>query len=82
MKAIYYLLLKNLTKQKSFPQSIWAPRSALMAAYSYYSYAYYGDAINEAERYLKRYPKDKNLAGATILLDFLIMKIFKMKKKS
>ena len=24
-----------------FPQSIWAPRSALMAAYSYYSYAYY-----------------------------------------
>ena len=51
-----------------FPQSIWAPRSALMAAYSYYSYAYYGDAINEAERYLKRYPKDKNLAYAHYII--------------
>ena len=51
-----------------FPQSIWAPRSALMAAYSYYSYAYYGDAIHEAERYLKRYPKDKNLAYAHYII--------------
>ena len=51
-----------------FPQSIWASRSALMAAYSYYSYAYYGDAINEAERYLKRYPKDKNLAYAHYII--------------
>ena len=33
-----------------FPQSIWAPRSALMAAYSFYAWAYYGDAISEAER--------------------------------
>ena len=51
-----------------FPQSIWAPRSALMAAYSYYSYAYYGDAIQEAERYLNRYPKDKNLAYAHYII--------------
>ena len=48
-----------------FPQSIWAPRSALMAAYSFYAWAYYGDAISEAERYLKRYPKDKNLDKET-----------------
>ena len=26
-----------------FPQSIWAPRAALMAAYSYYTQDYYGD---------------------------------------
>ena len=51
-----------------FPQSIWAPRSALMAAYSYYAWAYYGDAISEAERYLKRYPKDKNLAYAHYII--------------
>ena len=44
-----------------FPQSIWAPRSALMAAYSFYAWAYYGDAISEAERYLKRYPKDRKV---------------------
>ena len=30
-----------------FPQSEWAPRSALMAAYSYYNHQdYYGDAIS------------------------------------
>ena len=28
-----------------FPQSEWAPKSALMAAYSYYIQDYYGDAI-------------------------------------
>ena len=51
-----------------FPQSIWAPRAALMAAYSYYAWAYYGDAISEAERYLKRYPRDKNLAYAHYII--------------
>ena len=51
-----------------FPQSIWAPRSALMAAYSFYAWAYYGDSISEAERYLKRYPKDKNLAYAHYII--------------
>ena len=30
-----------------YPQSIWAPRSILMAAYSYYIQSYYGDAISE-----------------------------------
>ena len=30
-----------------FPQSSWAPRSALMAAYSYYSQDYYENAIAE-----------------------------------
>ena len=31
-----------------FPQSDWAPKSALMAAYSYYIQDYYGDAISES----------------------------------
>ena len=51
-----------------FPQSIWAPRSVLMAAYSYYSQAYYGDAIFELERYLKTYPQDKNQIYAHYLI--------------
>ena len=44
-----------------FPQSIWAPKSALMAAYSYYSKDYYLDAIAELERFLRIYPTHKNL---------------------
>ena len=51
-----------------FPQSIWAPKSALMAAYSYYSQDYYGDAIAELDRFIKIYPYDKNLDYAYYLL--------------
>ena len=36
-----------------YPQSDWAPKAALMAAYSWYSQSYYGDSIFEIERYLK-----------------------------
>ena len=38
-----------------YPQSIWAPRAALMAAYVYYSQFYYADAIIELEKYLDKY---------------------------
>ena len=38
-----------------YPQSIWAPRAALMAAYVYYSQFYYTDAIIELEKYLDKY---------------------------
>jgi outer membrane protein assembly factor BamD len=44
-----------------FPQSDWAPKSALMATYAYYSKDYYDEAIAEAERFLKVYPLHKNL---------------------
>ena len=44
-----------------FPQSKWAPKSLLMAAYSYYTQDYYFDAIYELERFIKIYPKDKRL---------------------
>ena len=51
-----------------FPQSEWAPKSSLMAAYSYWSENYYNDSIEELKRYLKLYPKDNNLDYAYYLL--------------
>ncbi|MDC3074508.1 outer membrane protein assembly factor BamD [Candidatus Pelagibacter sp.] len=51
-----------------FPQSEWAPKAALMAAFSYYSQDYYVDAIAELERFIKVYPKHKNLDYAHYLL--------------
>jgi outer membrane protein assembly factor BamD len=39
-----------------------------MAAYSYYSQDYYGDAIAELDRFIKIYPKHKNLDYAYFLL--------------
>ena len=51
-----------------FPQSEWAPKSALMAAYSYYKQDYYGDTIAELERFIRVYPFSKNLDYAYYLL--------------
>ena len=51
-----------------FPQSEWAPKSALMAAYTYYSYDYLDDSIAELDRFLKVYPKNKNLDYVYYLL--------------
>lgn len=51
-----------------YPQSIWAPRSVLMAAYSYYIQDYYGDAIFELNRFIKNYPENENSAYAYFLL--------------
>ena len=38
-----------------YPQSIWAPRAALMASYSYFTYFYYSDAVLELEKFLDKY---------------------------
>ena len=51
-----------------FPQSIWAPKSSLMAAYAYYSQDYYGDAIAELDRFIRIYSKNKNIDYAYYLL--------------
>ncbi|WP_440656279.1 outer membrane protein assembly factor BamD [Candidatus Pelagibacter sp. HIMB1509] len=51
-----------------FPQSIWAPKSALMAAYSYYTQDYYGDAVAELIRFKRVYPLSDNIDYANYLL--------------
>ena len=51
-----------------FPQSPWAAKSAIMAAYAYYTQDYYNDAIFELERYLVTYPNHKDKAYAHFLL--------------
>ena len=51
-----------------FPQSPWAAKSVLMAAYAYYSDGYYSDAIYELERYLTTYPIHKDKPYAHFLL--------------
>ena len=51
-----------------FPQSEWAPKSALMAAYSYYLDDYLEDSIAELKRFIRIYPRDKHLDYAFYLL--------------
>ena len=51
-----------------FPQSSWAPKAALMAAYVYYADDYYFDAQFELNRFIKTYPKSPDLNYAHFLL--------------
>ena len=51
-----------------FPQSSWAPKAALMAAYVYYAQDYYFDAEAELKRYIKTYPKNPDISYAHFLL--------------
>jgi outer membrane protein assembly factor BamD len=59
---------KFLEAELLFPQSIWAAKSALMAAYAYYNEDYYSEAVFNLERYIRTYPKDQNLVYAYFLL--------------
>ena len=51
-----------------FPQSVWAPKSSLMAAYSYYVQDYYLEAIAELTRFNRVYPNHINSDYANYLL--------------
>ena len=65
---VFFAVKKFNEAEILYPQSAWAPKSALMAAYAYYSQDYYFDTIAELERFLKIYPKHKNLDYAYYLL--------------
>ena len=54
--------------ERIYPQSIWAPRSLLMSAYSYYTYNYYSDAISELEKFIVKYKNNPRIDYAYYLL--------------
>ncbi len=65
---IFFAAKKFNEVELLYPQSIWAPRSTLMAAYSYYSQMYFTDAIVELERFLDKYQNHPNTDYAYYLL--------------
>ena len=65
---VLYAAKKFNESETLFPQSEWASKSALMAAYSYYVQDYYGDAVAELQRFIRVYPKSKNLDYVYYLL--------------
>jgi outer membrane protein assembly factor BamD len=64
----FYAAEKFLEAELLLPQSEWAPKSALMAAYAYYLQNYYSKTIFHLDRYLKTYPDNKNNVYAHYLL--------------
>ena len=65
---VIYAAKKFNEAETLFPQSEWAPKSALMAAYAYYTQDYYSDTIAELERFIRVYPLSKNLDYVYYLL--------------
>ena len=65
---VLYAAKKFNEAETLFPQSEWAPKSALMAAYAYYSQDYYSDSIAELQRFLRIYPKYKDTAYVHYLM--------------
>ena len=65
---VIYAAKKFNEAETLFPQSDWAPKYALMAAYSYYVQDYYLDTIAELERFIKVYPFYKDLDYVHYLL--------------
>ena len=52
---IIYAAKKFNEAELLYPQSVWAPRAALMASYAYFSQYYYSDAVLELEKFLDTY---------------------------
>ena len=72
---------KFLEAEILFPQSRWAPKSVLMASYSYFLQGYYTLSIDNIKRYLKTYPKDKNKPYAHYLLAMCYYETIEGEKK-
>ncbi len=64
----YHAAKKFLEAELLFPQSEWAPRSVLMASYSYYLQNYYTEALSNLERFLITYPNSKDIVYAHYLI--------------
>ena len=64
---VIYAAKKFNEAELLFPQSEWAPKSVLLSAYAYYSQNYYDEALDELNRYFKKYPKHKNMDYAHFL---------------
>jgi len=65
---VYFAGKKFNEAELLYPQSEWAAKSVLMAAYGYYTQAYYKSSADELNRFINQYPKDPNLDYAHYLL--------------
>ena len=77
----FYAAKKFLEAELLFPQSDWAPKSALMASYSYYLQNYYSEALFNLERFLNTYQADKRLDYAHYLMAMCYYELIVDEKK-
>ncbi len=67
--ADYFFAEKKFTEAElNFETVDFAAKSAIMSSYSLYGINFYSDALANLERYLKKYPADKNVMYAHYLI--------------
>ena len=77
----YNAAQKFLEAELLFPQSSWAPQSALMASYSYYIQNYYSEAVSNLNRFLKTYPRNENVVYAHYLIGICYYEMIEDEKR-
>ena len=77
----FFAATKFLDAELLYPQSEWASKSALMAAYSYYQQDFYTKTLDTLNRFLKTYPNDKSTAYAHYLMAITYYEIIQDEKK-
>ena len=77
----FFAATKFLEAELLYPQSEWASRSALMAAYSYYQQDYYSKTLDTLNRFLKTYPNDKDIVYAHYLMAITYYEVIQDEKK-
>ena len=77
----YFAAKKFLESELSFPQSIWASKSALMAAYAYYLQENYSESRFHLNRFLKTYPNNINTVYAHYLIAICHYEVIAGEKK-
>ena len=77
----YNAAQKFLEAELLFPQSRWAPQSALMASYSYYIQNYYSEAVSNLNRFLKTYPRNENVVYAHYLIGICYYEMIEDEKR-
>ena len=65
---VIYAAKKFNEAELLYPQSEWASKSVLLAAYAFYSQNYYQRSIDELERFIRKYPNHNNMDYAHFLL--------------
>ena len=65
----YFYAEKKFTEAElNFEKVDFAAKSAIMSSYSFYGINFYSEALNNLERYLKKYPTDNNVMYAHYLM--------------
>jgi outer membrane protein assembly factor BamD len=77
----FYAANKFLEAELLYPQSEWAPKSALMASYAFYLQDNYAEAKTNLNRYIKSYPNDKRLGYGHFLLAMCYYETIEDEKK-